>query len=170
MAITHMRAGGMTRLHPKNRTAATLDQQRRGETTPMTVGELSQRTGVSIKNLRLYTDWGMISAAGRSESNYRLFDSDALWCVRYIVEARRLGLTLAEIRELTRACRERSDSIGLHLARKLKASRARLRANIAELQETVRRIDEFECEHGAEFARGGGALWYDDLRGFLREA
>lgn len=54
----------------------------------MTVGELSRRTGVSVKNLREYT-------VGRSPSNYRLFDTDALWCVRWIRQLR--GLTLAEI-------------------------------------------------------------------------
>ncbi len=35
----------------------------------MTVGELSRRTRVPIKNLRQHTDWGLIYTAGRSESN-----------------------------------------------------------------------------------------------------
>ena len=50
----------------------------------MTVGELSRRTGVPIKNLREYTDTGLIYTVGRSPSNYRLYDADALWCVRRI--------------------------------------------------------------------------------------
>jgi MerR family copper efflux transcriptional regulator len=42
---------------------------------PMTVGELSRRTGVPIKNLRQYTDWGLISTRGRSATNYRLYQA-----------------------------------------------------------------------------------------------
>ena len=98
MAITLSRAGGTTHLHSENKTTPTLDQKRRGAARQITIGELSRRTGVSIKNLRLYAEGGLIRGAGRSESNYRLFDSSAPW-VRHIVEARRLGLKLSEIRD-----------------------------------------------------------------------
>jgi predicted site-specific integrase-resolvase len=43
----------------------------------MTVGDLSRRTGVAVKTLRQYTDWGLIYTVGRSATNYRLFDADA---------------------------------------------------------------------------------------------
>jgi MerR family copper efflux transcriptional regulator len=49
--------------------------------TAMTVGELSRRSGVPVKALRDYTDWGLIETLGRSAGNYRLYTSDALWCV-----------------------------------------------------------------------------------------
>lgn len=112
----------------------------------MTVGELSRRTGVPVKTLRQYTDWGLIYTVGRSAANYRLFDADALWCVGLIGELRGLGLTVAEIRELTAT----PAPIGPHLADLLHDSRARLTARIAELQQTLRRIDEFEGTHEAE--------------------
>jgi DNA-binding transcriptional MerR regulator len=67
---------------------------------PMTVGELSRHTGVTVKALRTYTDWGLIYTAGRSPANYRLYDSDAQGCVHLIGELRGLGLTLAQIRDL----------------------------------------------------------------------
>ena len=44
----------------------------------MTIGELSRRTGVSVKALRRYEGMGLIYTAGRSASNYRLFDESAL--------------------------------------------------------------------------------------------
>jgi DNA-binding transcriptional MerR regulator len=40
--------------------------------------------------------------AGRSESNYRLFDSSALWCCQVIAHLRSLGLTIKEIEQLAR--------------------------------------------------------------------
>ncbi|MBT2478495.1 TetR family transcriptional regulator [Streptomyces sp. ISL-94] len=58
----------------------------------MTVGELSQRTGVPVKTLRECTDLGLIYTLGRSQAGYRLFDAEALWCVRWIGELRGLGL------------------------------------------------------------------------------
>jgi hypothetical protein len=50
----------------------------------MTVGELSRRTGLSIKAIREYEALGLIYSAGRSEGNYRLFDETALWCAQVI--------------------------------------------------------------------------------------
>jgi MerR family regulatory protein len=47
----------------------------------MTVGELARRTGLSHKAIRELEGRGLIYSAGRSESNYRLFDQTALWCV-----------------------------------------------------------------------------------------
>lgn len=83
----------------------------------MTVGELSRRTGVPIKALREYTDSGLIYTEGRSQANYRLFNGDALRCVQWIEQLRGLGLTLAEIRDLTRDCPQNdAELVGPRLA------------------------------------------------------
>lgn len=66
----------------------------------MTIGELSEHTGVPIKALRTYTDLGLIYTPGRSTAGYRLYTDDALRCVRFIGELRGLGLTIAEICQL----------------------------------------------------------------------
>lgn len=126
----------------------------------MTVGDLSRRTGVPIKNLREYTDTGLIYTVGRSPSNYRLYNADALWCVRWIGTLRGLGLTVAEIRDLTASHARRS--FGPHLAERLDASRRRLHARIAQLEATVRRIDEFEAAYHADLAGEGEACWDSD--------
>ena len=63
----------------------------------MTVGELAERTGISRKAIRELEERGLIYSAGRSESNYRLYDEDALWCVQMISGLRSLGLTIGEI-------------------------------------------------------------------------
>lgn len=131
----------------------------------MTVGELSRRTGVSVKNLRQYTDWDLIYSVGRSAGGYRLYDADALWCVGMITTLRGLGLTVAEIRELAGAepqCEQRQ--FGPPLARRLRASRARIQARIAELAATLERIDAFEAGHRAELAGHGAPGWTGDPR------
>jgi DNA-binding transcriptional MerR regulator len=126
----------------------------------MTVGELSRRTGVPIKTLRQYTDWGLIYTVGRSATNYRLFDADALWCVGLIGQLRGLGLTVAEIRQLTST----PTPIGPRLADLLRDSRERLIRRVAELQQTLHRIDEFEAVHQAELGGRGGVCWSGDPR------
>ena len=52
----------------------------------MTIGQLSQRTSVPIKVLRHYEDLGFLYTLGRSESNYRLFGEEAIWCVPRIAQ------------------------------------------------------------------------------------
>ncbi|HEX6818257.1 MAG TPA: MerR family transcriptional regulator [Ktedonobacterales bacterium] len=68
----------------------------------MTIGQLSRRTGVSIKVLREYERLGFLYTLGRSERNYRLFGEEALWCVPVIQGLRSLGLTLSEIQRRPR--------------------------------------------------------------------
>lgn len=133
-------------------------------TRAMTVGELSGRTGVTVKALREYTDLGLIYTLGRSPANYRLYDTGALWCVRFIGELRGLGLTVAEIRELTA---DRADGggqpTGSRLAELLHRSRERLRQRIAAQQQILDRIEKFETEHQQHLA-DGDLHWADDPR------
>src|SRR5262249_1839442 len=61
------------------------------QSTVMTIGALSRRTGVPVKALREYEDLGLIYTVGRSAGNYRLFDEEALWCVAVIGTLRGAG-------------------------------------------------------------------------------
>jgi MerR family copper efflux transcriptional regulator len=124
----------------------------------MTIGELSRRTGVSIKVLRRFEGMGLIYTAGRSAANYRLFDESALWCVQVIVGLRSLGLTVREIGDLAGVYLGQPDRpIGPHLAERLQAVRARIDARMAELERLRRSIDEFEALHRAALAGAAGS-------------
>jgi len=123
------------------------------QSTAMTIGTLARRTGVPVKALREYEDAGLIYTVGRSPGNYRLFDDTALWCVGVIGTLRALGLTLAEIRQLTTRYLGRPDEpIGPHLATLLHAARTRTDTQIAELQQRRQRIEQFEADHAAQLA------------------
>ena len=135
----------------------------------MTVGELSRRTGVSTKNLRAYTDQGLIYSVGRTAANYRLYDSEALWCVAVIAELRQLGLTVAEIDEFVRGNLDadgqgNGEPIGPRLAPMLDMSRARVERQIAELVEVRRRIDAFVADHRSELGDPSARYWPGDPR------
>lgn len=136
----------------------------------MTIGELSRHTGATVKALRTYTDLGLIYTAGRSPANYRMYDADALWCVRLISELRRLGITVAEIVELNDLDGCPRQSHGPWLAERLLTSRARIDAKIAELERVRASIDAFRDAHRDGLAGPGPAWLLDDPRRCAVEA
>ena len=134
--------------------------------TEMTIGELSRRTGLSIKAIREYESRGLIYSTGRSAGNYRLFDESALWCARVILGLRSLGLTVKEIEHLAGVHLNRPDEpIGPRLAMLLTRVEQRIEERIAELEGIRARIDEYRRENAAALAGEAGAdIGADDPR------
>jgi MerR family copper efflux transcriptional regulator len=132
----------------------------------MTVGELARRTGLSIKAVRQYEALGLIYSAGRSESNYRLFDESALWCAHVIATLRSLGLTIKEIDQLGDAYLSGPDEpLGAQLAALLERAERRIDDRIAELEALRGRIGAYRSEHAAALAgRSGADLFGPDPR------
>jgi len=63
----------------------------------LSIGEVAERTGVSVSALRFYDAEGMVSPT-RSSGGQRRFTRDALRRIAFIRVAQRVGLTLDEIR------------------------------------------------------------------------
>lgn len=119
----------------------------------MTVGDLAERTGMSIKAIRELEGRGLIFSAGRSPANYRLFDDTALWCVQAIRNLRSLGLTISEIEQLAGVYLARpNEPIGPHLGALLDKAENRIGERMAELDAVRDRIRAFRAEHAAELA------------------
>ncbi len=64
------------------------------------IAELARRTGFSPPTLRYYEQIGLLQEPERSESGYRIYGRDDEARVQFIRRAKRLGLTLDEIRDL----------------------------------------------------------------------
>jgi MerR family transcriptional regulator, redox-sensitive transcriptional activator SoxR len=62
----------------------------------LTIGELSERSGVAASALRFYEERGLISSE-RASSGHRRFARPVIRRVAFIVFARRVGLSLDEI-------------------------------------------------------------------------
>lgn len=119
----------------------------------MTIGSLSRRTGVPVKTLREYEDLGLIYTLARSPGNYRQFGDEALWCVGVIGVLRGLGLTLTEIRDVTKTYLAQPDKpIGPRLAQVLEQVRARTEGRMTDLRELLTRIDDYETRFAAQLA------------------
>lgn len=67
---------------------------------PLTIGKLADAAGVSVETIRFYEREGVLPAAQRTASNYRVYDQAAVARLRFVSRAKTLGFSLAEIRTL----------------------------------------------------------------------
>ena len=66
----------------------------------MQIGELSKRGNVSVQTVRFYERKGLLPEPPRRESGYRNYSEDDLQRVRFILQAKSLGFSLEEIRDI----------------------------------------------------------------------
>jgi DNA-binding transcriptional MerR regulator len=68
--------------------------------TLYSIGELSRRTGLTVKTIRYYSDQGIVPPTDRSPAGYRLYGLDALARLDLARTLRDLGLDLATVRKV----------------------------------------------------------------------
>jgi MerR family copper efflux transcriptional regulator len=66
----------------------------------MTIGRLAKRVGVNLDTIRYYERNGLIPEPIRRASGYRVYEDADVRRLRFILRAKELGFTLAEIGEL----------------------------------------------------------------------
>lgn len=66
----------------------------------MNIGQAAERTGVSTDTLRYYIKRGLIEEPHRSSSDYRQFNEESIARIRFILNAKEVGFSLRQIREL----------------------------------------------------------------------
>ncbi len=64
------------------------------------IGEVAKRSGIGIETIRFYEREGLLQEPERRPSGYRQYDESTVKRLEYIRQAKELGFTLAEIREL----------------------------------------------------------------------
>ena len=64
------------------------------------IGELAQQTGLSVGNLRYYSDLGVLDPIKRGENGYRYYSLAASQQVEFIKKAQAIGFTLEEIKQI----------------------------------------------------------------------
>ncbi|MBI2724418.1 MAG: MerR family transcriptional regulator [Chloroflexi bacterium] len=64
------------------------------------IGQLARATGVTRKALRYYDQVGLLRPDARSAAGYRLYGEAAVERLDFIRGARRLGLSLRDVREI----------------------------------------------------------------------
>jgi MerR family mercuric resistance operon transcriptional regulator len=117
----------------------------------LSIGELSQETGVNIETIRYYERIKMLPAPPRTASGRRIYGPSETRNLTFIRRSRELGFTLSEIRALLalagnngkNTCAEVRQLAAGHLA-DIRAKIADLRAMASVLSDAVRRCDAGE--------------------------
>jgi MerR family transcriptional regulator, mercuric resistance operon regulatory protein len=68
----------------------------------LSIGKLSQQTGVNIETIRYYEKIGVMPAPRRSAGGFRIYGPDHIKRLGFVRRSRQLGFSLDEIRNLLR--------------------------------------------------------------------
>ncbi|MBI1422132.1 MAG: Cu(I)-responsive transcriptional regulator [Gammaproteobacteria bacterium] len=100
----------------------------------MNIGQAAQASGVSAKMIRHYESIGLIARADRTGSGYRIYSSTDLHLLTFIKQARNLGFSIDQIRELLNLWQNKRRS-----SRKVKELAT---SHIQELDERIRELQD----------------------------
>lgn len=101
----------------------------------MKIGELAGATGLSIETIRYYERIGLLPPRSRTEGGYRLFDAGDEERIDFIRQAKQLGLSLAQIKDIL-AIQSAQQPTCVHV-------RALLEARLEEAEHGLRELTNF---------------------------
>lgn len=113
----------------------------------LTIGALSQRTGVNIETIRYYERIGLLPPPFRSDGRRRLYDDQLARRLQFVRRGRELGFSLDEIRALLRLADQ--NGLGCAEARDITLGHlADVRGKIADLKKLERLLSRMAnaCE------------------------
>src|SRR5687767_10019848 len=107
------------------------------------IGEIAERTGVSVETLRYYEKRRLLNAPARTEGGFRVYSGAVVQQVRFIKQAQSLGLTLDDIQQLAAGQLRRNHTPSCRKVRDLLTRRIEdIDARIKELREFRRTLHE----------------------------
>lgn len=117
----------------------------------MQIGEVAERTSLSLRTIRYYEEVGLVVPSGRSQGRFRLYseaDVRRLWLIRKL---KPLDLSLDQIRDLLAALdRSATGDVGPDEAAALRSSLAAFhaiaRARCALMREQLVGAEEFAAD------------------------
>lgn len=113
------------------------------KTATMHIGEMAEKSGLSLRTLRHYDEIGLVSASGRTEGGFRLYTQDDFERLILIRRMKPLGFTLDEMAELLRII----DTIRVDSSSQQRAALDAFIQQAEEQRETLRKqldmADEF---------------------------
>lgn len=108
------------------------------------ITELTREFGVSTRTLRFYEDEGLIHPERRGRT--RLFRQADRRLIAEILRGRRIGFTIAEIREIIQVYKEPPGEAGQLklLMKRIEEKREELRQKRKDIEDTLTELDNIE--------------------------
>ncbi len=106
----------------------------------ITIGDLSEKTGVQPRTIRFYEGRGLMPPPRRSSSGYRLYSDQDIGRLRLIRAARSLGLSVRDVRELMMTAQHESCGSFQGQAARL------IVGKLAEVEATIRQMTTLKEE------------------------
>lgn len=113
----------------------------------MNIGQVARATGLDVRTLRFYEQEGLLPHHPRTQAGYRIFSNDDVQRLEFIKQAKRLGLSLSEIKDIL-AITARGEATCEHV-------RAVLQAKVAEADQALRELRRFRNALADLLARAG---------------
>ena len=104
----------------------------------MKIGELAKATGLTTKTIRYYELHRLLEEPERTESGYRMYGEEDVERLEFVKKAKRLGLSLEEIREIL-VLHVQSQAPCVHVL-------ALLDRKLEQVEEIIRELEEFRRE------------------------
>ncbi|MEB0007128.1 MULTISPECIES: Cu(I)-responsive transcriptional regulator [unclassified Pseudomonas] len=130
----------------------------------MNIGQAAKNSGLSAKMIRYYESIGLLKAAHRSDSGYRLYGPEDLHTLAFIKRSRDLGFSLEEVAKLLTLWqdRQRASSDVKALARQHITALDQKISELASLRDTLQELVEHcqgdhrpDCPILKDLASGG---------------
>lgn len=116
-----------------------------GSTSTMHIGELADRTGLSLRTIRHYDDVGLLPATARTDGGFRVYSEDDFERLMVIKQMKPLGFSLEEMAEILGLLAEAPAAPGsaARLAEILEQAahqRAKMARNLAQADDFIARL------------------------------
>ena len=127
----------------------------------MQIGEVAERTGLSLRTIRYYEEMGLVTPSGRSPGGFRLYTDDDVARFTVIKRMKPLDFALEEMREVlgvldALACTAEDDPARAALLDRLVMFREAVDERISSLQAQLEVARSFGEELAEEIRRHRG--------------
>lgn len=117
----------------------------------LTVAHLAKKTGLKPDTVRYYERVGLLDPPARTPSGYRQFDDGAVERIMFVRNGQRIGLRLADIRELLEI-RDGGQCPCGH-------TRSLVERRVAQVKEEISRLRAVEAELRRMLTDGDGSTY-----------
>ena len=114
----------------------------------MHIGELAERTGLSLRTIRYYDEVGLLPATGRTDGGFRVYTENDVERLTLIKQMKPLGFSLEEMAEILEILSALESGIGSEAGQvklagfmeKARGQRAKMARNLSQADEFIERM------------------------------